>query len=73
VTALTKSLLEIPVGTKSLPLFKGMMKSKQYQQVLEKICKEELDLLDERMSNGDTAAAVAAFFESRQKKHSSKL
>lgn len=65
--------LKFPLASKSMLLFKKMMRSRDCDQLV-KICNEELELLQERIQNGDVAIAVTCLLQQKyQGKLQSKL
>ncbi|KAH9253569.1 hypothetical protein BASA81_008405 [Batrachochytrium salamandrivorans] len=67
VVAEVRKGLVFPLLDRTLPLFKNMLK-KWDQDHLEQICLYELEMLDQRAENGDTAEAIIAFMSQGKSK-----
>jgi hypothetical protein len=70
MTRLTDAL-SLPLGGKSLILFKSMIMEKEREEMLT-VCARELQVLDKRFRDGDTVTAVLALLE-RMRETKSKL
>jgi hypothetical protein len=72
VLSRVRSALELPLGGKSLTLFKRIISEREREELLG-VCISELAHLDTRIEAGDTATAVLALLEKMQSSRSSKL
>ena len=56
-----------PLAAKSLKIFKKLVRNEDYMKLMMRVFEEEMEVLQERMNNGDTATAVMALMEARTK------